>query len=203
MKTFSEFNEETGSDIITVKVSKAVADEIQNSTLDVSNIDYGKLKGNTFIAKKKNIKELIRRWKIDYGSYGLDVSPARKKGMVKLIKELEPQINEELKHKTKDSDNPTTTLKKGKNQSGLQYVLAKRKKEKVVDHKIYVTDEDEYMIYVLTGNYDGKVRGGIRYSWKIMNKPKKFTKKWNDYYWDTQQDAEREFNRLLKGTKKQ
>lgn len=94
MKSFSEIITEAkiveDGDKIIVTVPKGVGDEIQMSTFDVSDTDYGEMVGNKLHLYKKELKSLISRWKYDYhADYGLeDIKPAMKRKILELSKAI-------------------------------------------------------------------------------------------------------------------
>lgn len=80
-------------------------------------------------------------------------------------------------------------LKRGKNKSGTEYAISS------ADDKYDKTKSGKFVIYVHKGNYDGKVRGGIRYKWYVVNSRKES----RGMMFDTIEDADKHFQHLLKG----
>lgn len=94
MKSFQKFLEEgkvvEDGDMIVVTVPKAVAMEMQDGTFDVSETDYGEMKGNKLHLYKKELKSLMSRLEDNYHKdHGLEtVKPAVKRKMLELAKSI-------------------------------------------------------------------------------------------------------------------
>lgn len=88
--------------------------------------------------------------------------------------------------------NTTKTLRTGVNQGGLKYALTQVVNS--YDKKVI----GKFCIYVRKGNYSGNVRGGIQYKWYIVNDNKNSM----GIYFDTKEEADKYFDKLLKGKKK-
>lgn len=75
-------------------------------------------------------------------------------------------------------------IKEATNSKGVKLALCHDKIAYATgDH--HVAYRPSFSVLIYSGNYDGKVRGGMRYSWKVV-------------YNGTQEEAEKIFNRRTK-----
>lgn len=80
--------------------------------------------------------------------------------------------------------------------SEKKYMIAKKFKEimDLTTKAVYISDVPIWAIFHYSGNYDGKVKDGIRHSWKILNS--RATPSGTVY--TTESDAKSAFEKLLK-----
>lgn len=92
MKKFMELLNEAkvvvDDNTITITVTKAVGTEMVDGTFDVSETDYGTIKGNKLTLNKKDIPSLVSRLQDNYHKdYGFEeIKPALKRKMLELAK---------------------------------------------------------------------------------------------------------------------